>query len=78
MDQVREQGDAVREDEDRDLRPGGQSENQQAECDRFDPSARTENRTVDEAMGVIVRLLAVVVLVDVTDDPPATGVSGSA
>jgi len=29
-------------------------------------------------MGVIVRLLAVVVLVDVTDDPPATGVSGSA
>lgn len=63
VNQVREQGDGMREREDRDLRARSDREDQQAERDGLDPCTGTEQRAVDEPVRVPVPVLLVLVLV---------------
>jgi hypothetical protein len=52
VDQVREECDRAREQEDRELRCRGQTEDRKAEGDCLDALARADDRAVDEAMGM--------------------------
>lgn len=57
VDHLGEQGNGVRNEEDRELRYGSETENREAECNRLDAFARTNNRAVDESVGMAVIML---------------------
>src|SRR5262245_28061672 len=52
VDQIGEQRDRPRNDEDRDLRPGGEREHGEAERNSLDAPARTDDRAVYQPMRV--------------------------
>ena len=56
VDQVGEQRDRVREEDDYELRDGGEAEDREAERDRFDTLARANDGAVDETVGVAMRV----------------------
>lgn len=58
VNQIGEQRNRVRDEEDRDLRNRGETENRKAECNRLDAFARTNNRAIDESMRMTVIMLA--------------------
>jgi hypothetical protein len=54
VNQIGEQGNRVRNEEDRELRSRSETENRKAECNRLDAFARTNNRTVNETVRMAV------------------------
>ena len=66
MDQVGEQRDGAGQNEDRGLRPGGESEYGEADRDRFDSFVRAEDRPVDESVRVPMVAVSVIGVVVIT------------
>lgn len=63
VNQIRQEGNRVREREDDDLHPSRHAKDQQAERDRLDPGAGAEDRTIDEAVRVVMAVRVVVIVV---------------
>ncbi len=63
VDQIREQRDRVRQQEDEQLRDGGEAEDEQAERDGLDAFARADDRAVHEPVRVAVPVVVPVLVV---------------
>jgi hypothetical protein len=75
VDQVGEQRDRVGEEEDYELRDCGETEDREAEGDRFDTLARANDRAVDETVRVAMRVRVRDRVVVVTRIPATTAQS---